>query len=154
MSRKHLIAIIVCFIASVTLTGVGLEISDTTLLSAFFTIDGIMFSIGLSLIVTFNFSNIKDTDFLKKMRSNLNNVRNLFIFLFSVSSLFFIASLMHPKTIVYLVPIVNEHLQFNPGLFSSLLIFYTIFYFIVNFIEIQNLNNDIVDKINNEENNS
>ena len=52
---------------------------DIFLMNTIYTISGIMFSIGIGLIVTFNFQGIKNKSYILSIRSNLNIVRNNYI---------------------------------------------------------------------------
>lgn len=147
MSKKHVIVILAILLLSIILFTITKKVDNSNLISTIFTINGIMFSIGLGLISSFNLHGIKNRKYLKTIRDNINSVRNSFIFLFGVSSLSYIVSILIPKPIfIYDVKIFHAYL--DPMLFSVLLMVYTIFYFIINFIEIQSLNNQIIDRIN------
>lgn len=50
--------------------------ADNFFASTLYTISGIMFSVGASMIVTFNLSGIKNQDFLIEIRQNLRDVKN------------------------------------------------------------------------------
>ena len=52
--------------------------ADNFFASTLYTISGIMFSVGASMIVTFNLSGIKNQDFLIEIRQNLRDVKKSF----------------------------------------------------------------------------
>jgi len=109
-----------------------------------------MFSVGIGLIVTFNPSGVKNKDYLRELRSNIQNIRNSFLLHFCLLSVYFIINQyvadkkhdLHIKT-----PI---EITFSFSIFFCLLMIYSSIYFVVNFLEIQKLNNDIFDKLNKE----
>lgn len=115
-------------------------------MNTIFTVSGIMFSIGLGLIVNFNLQGVKNIWYLKKIRDNLNKVRNSFIASFSLSTICFL---------------LNQYLgnfsfsfmffHFDLSLFFLIMMLFSIFYYIVNLIDLQKLNDDIVDKLIKEE---
>jgi len=123
---------------------------DSFFSSTIFTIAGIMFSVGIGLIVTFNPSGVKNKDYLRELRSNIQNIRNSFLLHFCLLSVYFIINQyvadkkhdLHIKT-----PI---EITFSFSIFFCLLMIYSSIYFVVNFLEIQKLNNDIFDKLNKE----
>ena len=49
------------------------------LISTLYNVSGIMFSIGLGLIVTFNLSGIRNREYIKEIRKNIANIRDIFI---------------------------------------------------------------------------
>ncbi|MDR3706619.1 MAG: hypothetical protein P4L28_12030 [Paludibacteraceae bacterium] len=119
-------------------------------ISTIFNVSGILFSVGLGLIVTFDINDVKNKSFIKEIRNNLNGVRNSFIFYFSLSVFCYIIDkyLRDNKIFVWNINIYDIYIKLNWSVLFCLLMFYSIFYFIINFLSIQKLKNDIVDKIN------
>lgn len=108
-----------------------------------------MFSIGLGLISTFNLSGIKNQSIIKRIRNNLKTVRNSYIIYFFLSTLCFIADnyLRSNRNSIMHFTISNIHFDINWAVLFCLYMFFSILYFIVNFFEIQKLNDDIFDNI-------
>jgi len=104
-----------------------------------------MFSIGLGLIANFNMNGVKNKSYIASIRSNVQNVRNVFMLLFFLSSCSFLASLLIDKPISV---VVREHEVFlDLALLSIIIIVYSTVYFIDNFLAIQKLNDEIFDRL-------
>lgn len=120
-------------------------------MNTIYTVSGIMFSIGLGLVVTFNLQGIKKKTFILKIRENLKKVRNKYIYHFSCSTIYFILDkyFRDVKHSIIDIPLTDSiQIQFNIAVFLGLLMFYSIIYFIINFLALQKLNDDIFDKVN------
>ena len=115
-------------------------VSNTTL-NTLFTVAGIMFSIGMSLSVTSNTSGIKNRTIRSRIRRNMKKVRNYFIYQFLFTSLFYIASL-------YKTTITIQKFTYRIDVLTLVTIIVSIIYYIVNFIAIQRLNEQIEEAVN------
>lgn len=124
---------------------------DSFFSSTIYTVAGIMFSIGLGLIVTFNPSGVKNRAFLLEIRRNIGNVRNSFLIHFGLTTFYYILNQYLDKKEYKFQPVEGLELTFSIPLFLCLLMIYSLIFFIVNFIHIQRLNNDIVDRVNKEQ---
>ena len=114
-----------------------------------FTVSGIVFSLGLGLIVTFNLSSIKNKKYIAEIRKTLNKVRNSFIFYFIVTVVCYILDkYLRDKCIISLplFKMKNLQIELNYAIFFCVLMFYSIAYYVINFLNIQKLNDDIFDK--------
>lgn len=144
--------IAILLIASILLSN-WIQIDTQFLLSTIFTINGIMFSIGLGLISNFNLQGIKKKSYLRDIRKNISSVRNSFIWLFVLSAAsfiltnFFKAVQLYNGDFSYWGYDFSLSIKFDIAIFSLLFMSFSILYFIYNFIEIQNLNDEIVDRI-------
>lgn len=120
------------------------EISvETNIISTLFNTIGIVFSIGMGLIVTFSINGVENEDYILAIRKNIKKIRQRFITLFSICTILFICKDSIFQKITYSgVNFSNIALNFILSFFI-----FSIFYFIVNFILLQNLNNDIFDRI-------
>lgn len=114
---------------------------DTTTLNTFYTVAGIMFSIGMSLSVTSNTSGIRNKAIRNRIRRNMKQVRNYFISHFLLTSFFYIANLYKP-VIDFLL------FKYRVDVLTLVLIVVSIIYYIVNFIAIQRLNEQIEEAVN------
>ncbi len=116
--------------------------------STVFTISGIMFSIGLGLIVNFSTSGVRNRGYILRIRRNVMRVRNSFLLYFGLSTFSYIAN--QYLTAFEFSFTFGDGIKtcFSASIFFCLLIIYSSIYFVVNFIELQKLNNDIFDKVN------
>lgn len=154
MNRKFWYVLLVVLIISIPLA-FFIRLEGGSLLSTIFTINGIMFSIGLGIVSNFNLQGIRRKEYITTIRKNINLVRNSFIRFFSVSSLSFILVSFASKDAVYNYERFNLTFNFKDiaTMFSLLIMTYSIIYFIYNFIKIQDLSQSIFDRILEEEKN-
>lgn len=120
-------------------------------MNAFYTILGIMFSIALGLLVTFNLQGLTNTSAIFKIRSSIKSVRNLYIKYFALSTIFYLVEKYIRDVFKGPLHIFNSNgidFAFNFSVFTTLLLIYSILYYIVNFIAMQKLNDDLYDEIN------
>lgn len=153
MNRKFWYVLLTALIISMPLS-FFIKIGEGALLSTIFTINGIMFSIGLGIVSNFNLQGIRRWDYIATIRKNINLVRNSFISFFSVSSLSFILVNLLSDDVSYYYDRFNLTLDLKDILtiFSLFVMAYSIIYFIYNFIKIQDLSQSIFDRILEEEN--
>ncbi len=118
-------------------------------LPTLYTVSGIVFAIGMGLIVSFSLHGIQNRDYIESIRENIYRVRRSFIMFFSCSTLCY---LLHQYIPTLPIQLFDLKLILHPNLFTCFLIILSIAYFIVNFIEIQNLNDDIFDRLLKEKN--
>lgn len=123
---------------------------DDFFINTIYTVSGIMFSVGLGLIVTFNIGGIKNKKYIMQIRKSIDNVRNSFLKYFIISTLCFILDyyLRKKEFNITALSIGNLQIELNWSILFCLLMLYSIVYYVANFIEIQKLNNDIFDKTN------
>lgn len=118
------------------------------LISTLYNVSGIMFSIGLGLIVSFNLSGIRNREYIKEIRKNIANIRDIFISYFIISTLIYI-------TYSYIEVIdfryKSFHIKLDGSVFACALLLFSIVYFTINFLSIQKLNDEIFDRITEEQ---
>lgn len=117
--------------------------------STLYTVSGIMFSIGMSLLVTSSAAGVKNPRIRKGIRNELRKVRNHFIECFVLISVLYI--LLCSSADKHSVLFIYENLSLR---FSHLLVFtiaYSIVYFVWNFLAIQRLNYQIEDALDKNE---
>jgi hypothetical protein len=134
-----------------TLLSLLLQIKpDTTFVSTIFNVSGIMFSLGLGLVVTFSMSGVKNMSYVKTIRKELYSVRRSFLmlFLFATCSFFFDQILRNSGFEAIDFKFLGKQMHMNLLVFPCVFMSYSIVYFIVNFFAIHKLNNDIFDKTN------
>lgn len=123
---------------------------DDFFINTIFTVSGIMFSVGLGLIVTFNMNGVKNKTYIHKLRHNVNKVRKQFILYFFLTTVCYITDKylrIKELSITYL-SFKGIHIKLNWSILLCVIMLYSIVYYVINFSAIQKLNNDIFDKIN------
>lgn len=118
---------------------IGNEVSNTL-----FTIVGIMFSIGMSIAVTSNTSVVVNKKIRKSLRDEINRIRDLFISCFSIVAFIYVLNIIFTNRTLE----VWGYKIFSLEVCQLLIQLYSITYFIVNFMSLQNLNNQIGDAMN------
>jgi hypothetical protein len=142
---RILIVVIVFLIISLT---VNVTV-DSFFSNTIFTVSGIMFSLGLGLIVTFNMHGVKNPSYIDQIRTNINEVRTSFLVYFSITTICFLLDyyLRQNNSNVFCFQIGTVDIVLNASVFFCLIMLYSIVYFILNFLAIQKLNNDIFDRV-------
>ena len=102
--------------------------------SVIYTVNGIMFSVAMSQLVSFSFTEIENDKFVRDQRSQLLYLRTVFIVLFSLSTIAFVVS-----------DIVDNGKYINPICFSVLI--FSLVYNVVNFCSMVKTKDAIEDKI-------
>ena len=143
--KKIILRTLTVILLTILFSSVGKLTPDRVLMNTIFTVSGIMFSIGLGLIVNFNLYEIKNDWYLKRIRKNLNGVRNSFIFYFTLSTLCFLL-FQYISLEIFSIGVF----KFNFPIFFLIVMLFSIGYYIVNLIDIQKLNDEIIDKLNRE----
>jgi len=147
--KKALLKICIIIICTVVYSSITLLRPNSTFTSTVFNISGIMFSIGLGLIVTFNLTGVKNKNYIKKIRQNIKHISQLFIIHFSLASICFLLNSIDNSS-KNIVIYSHLHVRFNLSVAYNIVIIYSIIYFIINFLAIQTLKDDIFDKTNEE----
>ncbi len=118
------------------------------IISTLYNTIGIVFAIGMGLIVTFSINGVENKDYILSIRKNIKQVRQKFILLFSMCTFLFICKDNIPHETIY------NGIDFSKITSNFILLFFvlSIVYFIINFIRLQSLNNDIFDRLLQEKN--
>ena len=118
------------------------------IVSTLYTVAGIVFSIGLGLISGFDLRDIKNKEYLEKIRHNIKVTRNSFIFFFSYATSALLAFLYFGKDdYSWHFKKIEIILRLDIGVFAVLSILFSIIYFILNFLALQRLRDQITDRI-------
>ena len=149
---KTVIRLLVLILISVLISSFCAELQpDEFFNGTIFNVSGIMFSLGLGLIVTFNLSSVKNKKYIIDIRKNLNKVRNSFIFYFGITVICYVLDkYFRDKCVlhIFIFNIKNSQIGLNCSVLFSAFMFYSIIYYIINFLNIQKLNDDIFDNTN------
>lgn len=126
--------------------------TDTTL-NILYGIIGVLFSVGMSLIIAFNGSNIVNPDLKSQLRDNMHKVRNDFLFVFFICSLFYIGFSLLKDEWKQIDIVKNEdvHIYCTWAMSVLTMLIYSIIALISNYVQIQQFYEDIEDKIHEEQ---
>jgi len=123
-------------------------------LSTLYNVSGILFSVGMGLIIGFNFDGIKNEDYVKIIRFHLNEIRNNFIKLFTILTISYIINVIIPAETDIKISLTGIKIPYEIDLFilfqyfTATYLIYSFMYFIFTFIEVQKLKDDISDAVN------
>lgn len=109
-----------------------------------YTLSGIMFSIGMGIVCTFNPSSIKNQQVFQRIKTNIINVRDSFLIYFLLSTSTFLMSQVCERSYLSVMDLV---VAFDPKIFALLFSLVSILYFIINFLTIQRLIFDIAERV-------
>ena len=140
---KLIIRILLALIISVGLSTIGVR-GNANILQTLFTILGIVFSIVMSLLVTFDLSEILNTKNRKRIRVSIASTMKNFVLDFAVTALFFIVvSVAFSKT----PPIAIKRLTIDAQLTGMLITIISLVYEVYNFWKIHKLKVDIEEQV-------
>lgn len=117
---------------------------DNNVLSTIYNVSGILFSVGMGLIITFNLNEIKNTDYIKIIRIRINIIRDKFIGFFTVMTILYISNYIIQN---YNFKVLNININIFMQWFSLIFCLFTILYFTINFISVQHLKDEICDRL-------
>ncbi len=149
MTRKLLVSVIIILLSICIPTFSALEVKDA-FLNTIYTVAGIMFSIGMGVVCTFNPERIKNNSFLKEIRADNLKIRSSYIFFFSFSSILYLINQLFPA-LKKCFEIKEYQICIDLPIAVVAISAFSIVYYIINFLEIQKLNFQITDRINSED---
>ena len=116
---------------------------------------GVLFSVGMSLVISFNGSYLNNPVHKKSIRESMHDVRNSFLCIFSLCTFFFVAYSLIDEDCQKYVWINNETITLISTWALSVLLFlvYSIIALIFNYVELQRLYEDIEDMVKKEQKN-
>ena len=140
--KKVFIGIVISFVFAIFFPTLLPWLNWGSKLGTLYAVSGIMFSIGMSLIVTSSFSKIKNSNIRHKIENEYDNIRNTYICEFIIVSILYMLCDLSKGEVQFYV------LKFTYVAFVAISITYSILFFILNFIELQKLNKKIDELIN------
>ncbi|KAA6208111.1 hypothetical protein [Avibacterium paragallinarum] len=117
---------------------------NDAIVQTIYTLSGIMFSIGMGIVCTFNPSSIKNKQVFKRIKNNITSVRNTFLIYFTISTITFLASQFFSRNVLLLDDLT---FIFDPKILSLSFSIVSLIYFIINFLTIQKLIFDIAERV-------
>jgi len=134
---KNIIIILIVAFLLALVSFVNIPFGDR-LPEIFFGICGVLFSVGMSQAMNFDFYKIVDNEKYNKNVKGLKRVRMSFVIQFIIASLSFVALqiLKSCSNDKILVPLIKR--QFYANVFLDLVIVYSLFFFLYNFCILTN----------------
>lgn len=128
-SLALVVAIVLGFIIPITI--------PASLITTLFTVVGVMFSVGMSLVVTMSTQNIHNADAKRMVQSTINGLLRNYIFCFVVLTICFAIALLfkvenNDAFQVCEFNLFNRQWTFNYPLVVAVYSVYSIFYYIFN----------------------
>lgn len=140
---KLSIRLIIAVVVSLLLATIGVR-GNSVVVQTLFTVLGIVFSIAMSLLVSFGLSEILNKSIRLNLRASINRTRNCLLLDFCISSFILIVSLLWDSSkLVYKICWLHIDIM----LFAVCAIAMSLLYEIHNFSRIHNLHTDIEDAI-------
>lgn len=141
--KKMLAYLLLSTVPAVALS-ICTEISiPDNVLSTLYTVAGVIFSVGMSLTISPKTDAVTVDSMRKKIRASFIRIRDLFIWFFILDTILFIMAEggFFPK--------ITNFFNISCGIF----LFFSVSYYIVNFISLQKLGEQIEDQIQKEKTN-
>jgi len=135
--KKILIILIVALFIFVLLSFINIPFNDR-LAEIFYGICGILFSVGMSQAMNFDFSKIVDKEIYDQNVDALNTVKLSFIIQFVLASISFVFLQILKSDSIVIPPLYLKGKQFSITVFLNLIIVYSLFFFLYNFYLLAN----------------
>lgn len=151
---KIISSYILALVCSLVFSSLADVTVDKEVIGTLYTIVGIMFSIGMSLIVSCTFDQIKNKKIIHRLRIALHSIRERFVYAFILSTIMFLISVFTKEEkdyLSYLIRPIKNSFELKWSILICCVLLVTIIYFIINMISIQKLNEDISDSLESSE---
>lgn len=124
------------------------------IINTLYTVSGIIFGIGFSLIISSTYKNIRRDDRLE-LRNNLNNIRERFVFYFTIATITYILSaLVEKKSFIVILSqifpcekVIDIANSYHLSCSSLCVMIFTILTFVRSYSNLQKLNDSIDDEM-------
>lgn len=142
--KRIIIAALVCVVLSL----IPLQPTEITL-NILYGLIGVLFSVAMSLIIAFDGSKIKNSELKKGIRDSIHDTRNNFLIIFAACSIFFVVYSLLPDSTQQVTWMEKDSFKLYSTWSVSVLCFllYTIIVLIYNYIDLQQLYEDIEDEL-------
>lgn len=142
--KRIIIAVLVCVVLSL----IPLQPTEITL-NILYGLIGVLFSVAMSLIIAFDGSKIKNSELKKGIRDSIHDTRNNFLIIFAACSIFFVVYSLLPDSMQQVTWMEKDSFKLYSTWSVSVLCFllYTIIVLIYNYIDLQQLYEDIEDEL-------
>ena len=138
--KRIIIAALVC----IALSLIPLKPIEITL-NILYGLIGVLFSVAMSLIIAFDGSKINNLELKKGIRDSIHETRNNFLIIFTACSIFFVVYSLLPNSLQQVTWLEKDSFKLYSTWSVSVLCFllYTIIVLIYNYIDLQQLYEDI-----------
>ena len=145
--KRIIIAALVCLFLSI----IPLQVKDGTL-TIFYGLIVFFFFVGISLVLSFKGRAILNKDYKVEIRCKVHDARNNYLLIFLLCSAMYVVYLLLPDSwqLLNWKPVENVSIHFTWSLSVLFFHIYSMIALVSNYIEIQRLYEDIVDRIVNE----
>lgn len=128
-------------------------------LNVLYGIVGVLFSVGMSLIIAFTAKDIVNSELKKILRKSMHQVRNNFLWIFFISTLFYVVfSIVGENSQISIHFFKTESYELTVTFSVSVavlgILIYSTIALVSNYMDIQGFYEDIEDRIQNETNKS
>jgi hypothetical protein len=146
---KKIVFVVIVVIFGIILSNLlNIDIdTGTDLLNTLFTVGSIFFSLGLSIVVTFDLSKVKNQKYLNEIKDKLNTIKKNILQTFCISTVILIIS--HIKIFNYIRTIPFYCFEFKIstiGFFYSVII-YSLMIYVLNFLSLEKSRQYLDEKI-------
>ena len=142
---KFVLRIVISLVASLVLARLGVK-GNTSVLQTLFTVLGILFSISMSLLVSFNLSKVINNQVRRDIRASIGHLRNMLLADFSLSTIYLVAALVWDKD-SYVDRYMNGWIVIDVLLTALCIITMSLIYEAYNFKRLHDLHCDIEDRL-------
>jgi hypothetical protein len=144
---KLIFRIIVAILVALLLAIIGVY-GNATVLQTLFTVLGIVFSISMSLLVSFSLSKILNNKTRKTLRSGIAHIRNMLLLDFAIATIAIAVALIWDEDYLR---VTYKFVTIDVMLMSIALVLNSLLYEIYNFQKLHKLHTNIEDEIIKEE---
>lgn len=135
--KKLLILLPCSILAAFVLSFFINTVVPETLLSTLYTVAGVVFSVGMSIAISPKTDEVTNAEMKRRIRYSYKTVRNSFIAFFGIDTLLFVLS------DIFACGKAHNVLSMSCVIFMLI----SVMYFVFNFIQLQNLSDEIEDQI-------
>lgn len=148
--KKILVGIVICFVIAVINFHANLLHISWNSVETLYTVVGVMFSVGMSLIISVSTNNVHNIEAKKDIRKRMKIVTNNYVISFVVITFFFI--IFNENCVQQDTDLLSIYkwIAINKTDFITMLSAMGLIYYVVNFMTIQGMNREIEDIIDQE----
>jgi len=137
---KHLLRGVLVIISSFVASYFFEWDTSSSFFNTIFTVDGIFFSIGYSIIISFDLSQVTNLTVLKSIKDNLKELERNFLGYFTVATIAFLTSDLE-------FVLLEKYTKINWGVLCGASSILVLVYFVLNYRRLQHLKDSVTDRI-------
>lgn len=148
--KKILVGILTCSVIAVINLHVNILQISRNSIETLYTVVGVMFSVGMSLIISVSTNNVQNIEAKKDIRKRMKIVTHNYVLFFAIITFFFILFNANNTQQNKDVLTIYKWMAIRKTDFITLLSAMGIIYYVVNFLTTQKMNREIEDIIDKE----